>query len=292
MVTGEDLPDRTCRVVEQDEVLEEAEEVPPVADPLEQRLHVHGAGFLFGEPLPLVEVPPLAGDRADLRALAVREHHDRVVVEEVRDRVAVVAVVLLERDPQIPVDVLALDEEQRQPVDEADQIGPPAVEVTADRQFADREEVVVLRGLEVENPETAFRRFPACVGEGHRDAVAEEVVLLAVGGDDGLRGVGGDELAHGIVVGGPRESGVQRRERRPERAGQHHLAVRVAAEQAVGSEVLPVVGVHRLPAEAFLQAFGRRLLNEIVLGVRTRRHGFRGPPVRPRWPRAERAPSP
>ena len=102
------------------------------------------------------------------------------------------------------MDVLALHEEQRQPVDETDQVGSPAVEVAADPKFADREEVVVLRGLEVENTEAARARFPVGVGEGHRDAIAKQVVLLAVGGDDGFRGVGGDELANRIVVSGVR----------------------------------------------------------------------------------------
>ena len=90
--------------------------------------------------------------RADLRLLAVAEHYHRVMVEDVGDGVAVVRVVLLKGGLEVPVDVLALDEEQRQAVDEADDVGPAAVEVPFDPQLAHAQEVIVLRCLEVEDP--------------------------------------------------------------------------------------------------------------------------------------------
>ena len=113
VVAGEDLPQFVRRVVEDDEVLHQVHEIVLVADALEQRLHVDRARLLLGEALPFVEVLPAAGDRADPRLLAVAEHHHRVVVEEVGDGVAVVGVVPLEGGLQVPMDVLALDEQQR-----------------------------------------------------------------------------------------------------------------------------------------------------------------------------------
>ena len=200
MVASQDLPRLAGRFIEEDEVLHQVQEVAPVADALEQRLHVHGTRVVFGQPLPLVEVPPPAGDRADPCLLAVAEHHHRVVVEEMRDRVAVVGIVLLEGRLQVAVDVLALDEQQRQPVDEADDVGPAAVEIAAHPQLAHAEEVVVRRVDEVDHAQAALRRLAPFVAIGDLYAVAHEVVLVAVGGHDGLRDGGRGDAPHGVLI--------------------------------------------------------------------------------------------
>ena len=153
---------------------------------LEQRLHVHRPRLLLGQPLPLVEVPPPARDGADPGLLAVGEHHHRVVVKEMRDRVAVVGVVLLEGGLQVTVDVLALDEEQRQPVDEADDVRPATVQIAANPHFPHAEEVVLVGVVEVEHAQAPLGPPAPVVAVGDLDAVAQQVVLLAVGGDDGL----------------------------------------------------------------------------------------------------------
>ena len=267
VVAGQDLPRLAGRVVEEDEILHEVQEVARVADALQQRLHVHRAGLFLCQPLPLVEVAPPAGDRADARLLAVAEHHHRVVVEEVRHGVAVVRVVLLERRLQVAVDVLALDEQQGQAVDEADHVGPAAVEVAAHPQLAHAEEVVVGRLVEVDHAQSALRRLALFVAIGDLYAVAHEVVLLAVGGDDGLRDGGRGDAPHGVFICLVRQARVQRRELLAQRSGQHHVAVRRPAEKAVRAEVLVVVGVDRFPAELPLQVIGRGLLDEGVLGV-------------------------
>ena len=97
--------------------------------PFSNRFHIDHAGLLLGQALPFVEVLPAAGDGADLRLLAVAEHHHRVVWKTWGTVVAVVRVVALEGGLQVAMEVLALDEEQRQAVDEADEVRPAAVEV-------------------------------------------------------------------------------------------------------------------------------------------------------------------
>ena len=96
MVAGDDLLRLAGGLIEQHEVLHQVEKVALLAHALEQCLHVHRTRRLLGQTLPLVEMLPATGDRADLRLLAVAEHHDGVVVEQVRDGVAVVGEVLLE----------------------------------------------------------------------------------------------------------------------------------------------------------------------------------------------------
>ena len=267
VVAGQDLPRLAGRLVEEDEVLDEVQEVAPVADALQQRLHVHRARLVLGQPLPLVEVAPPARDRADAGLLAVAEHDHRVVVEEVRHGVAVVRVVRLEGGLQVAVDVLALDEQQRQPVDETDEVGPAPVEVPAHPQLADAEEVVVGRLVEVDHAQAPLRRLALVVAAGHLDTVPNQVVLLAVGGDGRLCRDSRRDAPHGVVVRLPGQTRVQRRQPLPQPAGEHHFAVGRATEEAVRAEVFLVVGVDRIPAELLLQVVGRRLLHESVLGV-------------------------
>ena len=110
VIAGDDFLRLARRLVEKNEVLHKVHEVTFVTDSLEQRLHVHDTRLFFGEPLPFMEMLPLAGNASDLRLLTVAEHHHRVVVEDVGNGIAVVRVVLLKGSPEVPVDVLALDE--------------------------------------------------------------------------------------------------------------------------------------------------------------------------------------
>jgi hypothetical protein len=126
----------------------------------------------------------------------------------------------------------------------------------------------LLSGLvEVDHPQPVPHPLALGVAEGHRHPVADQIVLVAVRGDDALGGDGGRELAQGVVVGRIRQARVQRREPLPQHPGQHHLALRAAPEQAIGAEVLVVEGVHRLPAELLLQVLGGGLLDQGVFGV-------------------------
>ena len=121
--------------------------------------------------------------------------------------------------------------------------------------------------VEIEHPQPLPHPLALVVAKGDLHTVAHQCVLFAVGGGHGLRGDGGGDLAHGIVVGRIRQARIQLHQFLAQRACQHHLAVRGTAQQAVRSEVLVVVGVHRLPAELLLQVLGSGLLDEGVFGV-------------------------
>ena len=163
---------------------------------------------------------------------------------------------------------------QRQAVDEADEVRPAAVEVAAYPQLTHAEETVVLRPLEVQDAEPFPHPLAPVVAEGDGHAVAYQRVLLPVGGDDGLRGEGGGELPDRLVAGGLGQSRIERRQPLAQRAHQHHVPVRGAAEQAVRPEVLVVVRVDGFPAEPFLQVVGGGLLDEGVFGVEGGGHRF------------------
>ena len=157
-----------------------------------------------------MEVVPLAGDGAEFCFFAVAKHDDGVVVEDVGDGVAVVRVVVAVRGFEVPVDVFAFDEEEGQAVDKADDVCPPAVEVALYVQFAYAEEVVVFKGVKVEDSEVFPRLFTVGVAECDGYAVADEIVLFAVGGDDALRCSGGCDFPDRVVVGVFGQVGIQR----------------------------------------------------------------------------------
>ena len=80
------------------------------------------------------EVLPPAGDRSVAGAVAVRHDQEGVVMEGMGDDVLVQVVgeVGVEAIADVPVDRLQLDEDQRQAVDETDQIGAAVVVWRAD----------------------------------------------------------------------------------------------------------------------------------------------------------------
>ena len=198
---------------------------------------------------------------------SVDEHHYRIVVEEMGNGVVVVRVVPLEGGLQIPVDVLALDEQQRQAVHEAEVVGPAPVEAAAYPELAHAEEVVVGGLVEVEDPESLVHQLALVVAESDSHAVPHQRVLLPVGGSNPLQGGGLDNLSYRVVVGGIGETRVQVYKFLAKGARQYNFVVGSAAEQAVRPEVFGVVGVDGFPTEPLFQVLGGGLLHQGVFGV-------------------------
>ena len=156
---------------------------------------------------------------------AVAKHDDGVVVEDVGDGVAVVRIVAVVRGFEVPVDVFAFDEEEGQAVDEADDVRSPSVEIAFYPQFAYAEEVVVFGCVKVEDSE-AFP-LPLTIGVVECDgyAVADEIVLFAVGGDDALRSGGRCDLPDRVVVGVFGKAGIQSSQGGEQIAREYHFSI-------------------------------------------------------------------
>ncbi len=149
MVAGHDLARAPGpAVVEEDEVLDEVEQPLLGQHAIQQRLGIHAPLVLLRVALPLDEVLPFAGDRAVAGLVAIAHHEQGVVVEGVGDAVLVqiVGKVVVESGADVPIDGLELDEDQRQAVDEADQVRAPVVvrhPHSLDLQLAHGEEAIV-----------------------------------------------------------------------------------------------------------------------------------------------------
>ena len=197
-------------------------------------------------------------------------------MKDVGDGVLVVGEVLVVGTADVAVDVLQLHEQEGDAVDETDQVGAASVERPLDPQLAHREEVIVLRIVEVEHAQGtrlhAAPRVPIC----DLHAVAQEVVLLLVGLQRGLGRAHLDDGADGVVDRFARQARVERTERLAEVAREHGFLLAGPAQHPVRSEGLGMVGVDRLPVERLLEVLGGGLLDESVFAVERRAHRFTG----------------
>ena len=133
-------------LVEQREVLHEVQELALFADAPDHRLQADDAGFAFVvDLLPFGEVLESGRHAADLGLGAVRQDDEGVVPEHLWDRVLVVGEVVLVGEFQLFVGCLQFDEDQRNAVDEADEIGPLLAVVAGNPKLRGQEEVVVVR---------------------------------------------------------------------------------------------------------------------------------------------------
>ncbi len=182
MIARHDLAYRAgLALVEQDEVLDDIQQPILGQHAVEQHLGLHAALVRLVQPLPLAEVLPLAGDRAIARAVAVADDQEGVVVEGMGDDVLVhvVAQVAVEAGADVLVDRLQLDEDQRQAVDEAHQIGAAVVVGRAqagELQLAHRQEAVVVGVAKINHGRLRMAKLPLGTAIAYRHAVADQFV--------------------------------------------------------------------------------------------------------------------
>jgi hypothetical protein len=126
VVARHDLVGAALAGIKEHEVLDNVEQAGLVEHALEQDrqqgLVLARLRVVFVLALPAVEVLAGAGQRPILRIVAVGDHHQRVPVEELRDGVEVIAVVLLVGAVDVRLEALELDEHQRQAIDVADHV--------------------------------------------------------------------------------------------------------------------------------------------------------------------------
>ena len=133
MVAGDLLDQPALRFLEHREVLDQVEQPILRTDAPDGGVQRHHAGLAFVvDPLPVEEVLPARERAADHRLGAVGQHDEGVEVEQLRDGRAVVGEVVVVGRAQRPMRGLELHEQQRNAVDEADQVAAALVHVAAD----------------------------------------------------------------------------------------------------------------------------------------------------------------
>ena len=269
MVPGQNLGGAAAGVVVKEEILEEIQEIPLVADAPEHGFQLDAAGLVLLEPLPLVEELVLAAQGADLGLLAVGEHDEGIEVEEVGNCILVVGVVFGVGIPDIHIEIFQLDEEQGQAVDEAQDIRAFAVQAkfVVDLQLLDGEEVVVFGVAEVEDLNPAFLLGFAGLADGDGDPVPEEAVFLLVDLHGGCGGQMALQLFDGLLIQWLREPGVELHHRLFEVPPEHDLPIALPPEGAVCAQLLGVVGHRHFPPKLVPQHMAGTVPDEDIFRI-------------------------
>ncbi len=269
--------------IEQDEVLDHVEQPVMRQHAIKQGLGVQLAlvGLLLS--LPFGEVIPLAGDRAVTGAVAIGDDQKGVVVEGMGDDVLVhiVAQIAVETGADVLVDRLQLDEDQRQSVDEADEIGAAVVVRRAQAsqfQFPHGEEAVGTRRIvEIDHADAGIAALAVGVPPGNRHAIADcsrEILIVL---DQRAAEIMDGERPQRVGDGRRRQVGVEAFQRGAQIAGEHRFGRVLAPQSAARPEGLLVPGIDRFPAENVLQMRGEGRLHQPVLAVDARHCHVIGP---------------
>ena len=141
-----------------------------------------------------------AGHGAELGIHAVGQHDKGVVMKQVRNGVLVILEVLLVGRPDVLADILQLHEQQRQPVDEPHDVGPPAVQIAPHPQLPHAEKMVVRRLCEIEHPQPLPHALALAVAERDLHAVLDQLVLFPVCRRQRLGGNRRHDLPDRIVI--------------------------------------------------------------------------------------------
>ncbi len=182
VIAGDQLGGRSLAIGEAAEILDQIQQPPFLTSPAQQRRQGDRRHLLLARRLlPIAEMLPLRGQAAELALHAVRDDQQRVVVEELRDRLLVVAEVLVEALAHVHAGLLQLDQHQRQAVHEAHQIRPLQIQLACHPELRGQQEIIVLRQLPIDHPHhlhplTAVLR----IGKLHLHALLQQLVDLPV----------------------------------------------------------------------------------------------------------------
>ncbi len=129
-------------------VFNQVEKLGGLACAANHRLKTDDALFAFiVNPLPFNEMIEACGQTADQAFASVREDDEGVVPEELRNRVLVIAQVVVER--VLRPELFQFDEDERQAVYKAHKVSAAPIHVTSDPELRGEEEIVLLRMLPI-----------------------------------------------------------------------------------------------------------------------------------------------
>ena len=175
------LDEAELALLEGDEILDEVEEPRRPARALDQRVEADDARFLLVvDPLPLVEKFERRIGRAKDGFEPVRQDHEGVRREDMRDRRAIVGEIAVIGVGHRLVARLQLDEQQRQAVDEADEIGALGVKFAGEPDLRGKEKIVRVRVLPVDHANDLGLALAVLAADLHGDALAQKVMDLGI----------------------------------------------------------------------------------------------------------------
>ena len=203
-----------------------------------------------------------AAERADLGLHAVGENQESVVIEQVRDGIEIIRVVVGVSVLHVHRRVFELDEKQRDAVDKIDDIRPSAVEIAVNFHFFYGEEVILCRVLEVDCCGALRLRAAVRMPDCDRDAVAQQEILFLVDLHEGGGGEPLPERSDGLVDLRGRNPWVELFQRRADIASQQDLFVILPSQRPAFAQYFLVVGIDYLPAQLVAEQIPRWMFSE------------------------------
>ena len=254
-------------MVVKDEIFQQIEEGLFLADAPQHGFQLHSACIAFFQTLPLVEELVLAAKRAHLGFQSIGQHKKGIVIEQLRNGIEVIPIVVYVGVLHIHGGLFQLDKQQRNAIDKAHNVCTAAVQLRVDLHFFYGEEVVVFRVFEVDHRRASD--FGAAIRplDRHRDAIPQQKILFLIDLHQGCGGnVRREFLLHlvQLVRGEPR---VQPQKRLPKIPGQQHFPIAGAAQRPVRPQLFGVVSHHDLPAQNILQQVACAVLDKDIFGV-------------------------
>ena len=272
MVSRKDFDRLSLRVIEQNEIFKQIEEILLSADAAQHGFQRNTADLILFETLPLMEKRIFTAQRADFGVYAVAQHHKSVVIEELRDGIQIILIVIRIGILYIDVVLFQLDKQQRKTVDETHDIRPPMMQRAVDVQLLNRQKVVFLRMLEVDDRRKARFLSAARFFDRHRNTVADEPIFLLVDFHRRRGGKAAFQTFLRFIHLRSRHPRVQLLQRRTEIAGQNDFLVAFASEGAepmIGGDIerFRMKGIGGLPAQLVFQAVDGAFLDEDGFGI-------------------------
>ena len=266
LVVRADLPDQPAfALLEHTKILDEVEQAVRPAGAAQHGRERDGRYLvLVLDPLPLGEMLVGGTRRADPAFSPVREDDDPVVPEQRRDRVPVVAEVLVVSVLQACMRGFQLDQHQRQAIDETHEIAPPPVHLAVYPDLRGEEEIVALALAPGDHPDRHVLLAATLVPSLDLHPVLDQAVEVLVGRHiRHCRTVAGQLLDRGVErIGG--KARVEPLQCRPQTGQQDNLLVAVARQRAARAPD-HIERVAHLPAE-LSEKLDRRPLDQRVLG--------------------------
>ena len=268
MVAGNEFDQFPHRMIEQDEILEEVEQAAFFAHAVQDRVEADHAFFVLADAFPVVEMLEFRSERADLAFKTVAQQDDGIAVKQPGDSVFVVAQVGFVGHPEFAVVGFQFDENQRNAVDETEDVGAlAALRFALDPHLLHGEEIVLPRLIEVEHADAlAFHAFTPLVDVIHRDAVFQVVVFFLVEVGEGFGSIVGVDGLEGFLIRRFGQTGVESPHRPEKPLPQDHVCLRSPAQSTTRAEGLTPVHVRRFPFQVLENGDGG-LFDEIVFGV-------------------------
>ena len=245
VVFGELLDEPALALFVGDKVLDEVEQPLGLADAADRGFEPGGRRLVLALGLfPLDEMLKGRVGRTDFGLDAVRDDDRGVVDEDLRDVVAVAADIVVEGVADVLARPLQFDQQQRDAVDKADQIGAALVKLALKPGLPRDQEIVGVRVAPIDEAGDLGPALAFGPAQLHRHAVLEQPVDFGIGVGREHHPPVARDLGGGVAQGVSRQMRVEPPECCPQPVRQQRLAHAGATLAAAGAECFALeVGV-------------------------------------------------